>query len=162
MAATQLPILMKPYNEEVLDGQKAQTAIIFRWTPVVPRLTTPVTYRIQVFEILDYQTPVQALRANFPLLDKELLNVTQFIWLPQLNFTKGGDITGDVEKNINTSEAGLGSGKDKKTMMRFVWSIQTLDNLGNPISRTDGSGEARSEPFMFYVDPIKVKNQKSN
>lgn len=159
MAAIQLPVLMKPYNEEILDGQQAQTAITFRWTPVVPRLAS-VTYRLQVFEILDYQTPVQALRANQPLLDQELTNITQYIWRPQLNFTKGGDIT-DGQKNINTSEAGLGSGKGGKAMMRFVWTIQTLDQ-GNPIIRTDGSGEARSEPLMFYVDQVKIKNAKSN
>ena len=47
LATTQLPILMKPYNEEILDSKKAQTAIIFRWTPVIPRQTSPVTYRIQ-------------------------------------------------------------------------------------------------------------------
>ena len=29
LATTQLPILMKPYNEEVLDAKKAQTAITF-------------------------------------------------------------------------------------------------------------------------------------
>lgn len=69
---------------------------------------------------------------------------------------KDGDVTGD-EKNINTSEAGVGTGKDNKTrhMPRFIWTIQSLDMHGDPVTRTDGNGEARSEPIMFFVDPIK-------
>ena len=160
LATTQLPTLMKPYNEEILDGKKAQTTIIFRWTPVTPRLPEPVTYRIQVFEILGFQTPMQALRANQPILDQEVSSATQYIWRPQMDFfpcCKDGDVTGD-ERNINTSEAGLGSGKGNKTrhMPRFIWTIQSLDMHGDPITRTDGNGEARSEPIMFFVDPAKT------
>ena len=172
LAATQLPILMKPYNEEILDGKKAQTAIIFRWTPVTPRTTDPVTYRIQVFEILEHQTPMQALRANQPLLDKEVVSATQYIWRPQLSFMAyfqenstqgemphhphqkiigtGGDSTG-AQKNNNTSEAG------PALMPRFIWTIQSLDMHGDPVTRTDGNGEARSEPIIFFVDPGKKK-----
>ena len=181
LAATQLPTLMKPYDEEILDGRKAQTAIIFRWTPVIPRQTDLVTYRLQVFEILEHQTPMQALRANQPLLDQPVVGVTQYIWRPQLSFmayfqensnqgemphnphrtiiNTGGNGPGS-QKNINTSEAGLGSGKDNKTlhMPRFIWTIQTLDSHGDPITRTDGNGEARSEPIMFFVDPNPSNN----
>lgn len=147
LANTQLPILMKPYNEEVLDGKVAQTAITFRWTPVVPQLKEPVTYRIQVFEILDYQTPVQALRSNQPLLDKEVKGMTQYIWQPQLSFI---DVPEDKEdktpetktQNNNAATPGL---------KRFIWTIQSLDALGNPVNQTDGNGESRSEPIIFMI-----------
>jgi len=174
LATTQLPNLMKPYDGEILDGKIAQTAITFRWTPVTPRTPNPVTYRIQVFEILEHQTPVQALRANQPLLDQQIMGTTQYIWRPQLDFapyfTENQNVgemphqkimnpnnDSDSQKNINTSEAGLGSGKDNKThhMPRFIWTIQSLDMHGDPVTRTDGNGEARSEPIMFYVDPVK-------
>ncbi|MBN8698868.1 MAG: hypothetical protein J0L54_04600 [Chitinophagales bacterium] len=125
LASLQLPILMKPYNEELLDPKKAQTAILFRWSPVVPAQTSPVTYRIQVFEVLNNQSPVQALRSNQPLLDKELLAVTQYIWQPQLTFVN--------EKS------------------KFIWTIQSLDKDQKPITQTDGNGEARSEPIVFYI-----------
>jgi hypothetical protein len=127
---------MKPYNEEVLDAKKAQTAIIFRWTPVVPRQTSPVTYRIQVFEVLPTQSPVQALRSNQPLLDKEILAATQFIWQPQLSF--------------------LSNEGDSLKLPAFIWTIQTLDK-GVPVTRTDGNGEGRSEPIIFFVNPDKNK-----
>jgi hypothetical protein len=140
LATTQLPILMKPYNEEVIDAKKAQTAIIFRWSPVVPTQTSPVTYRIQVFEVLPTQSPVQALRSNQPLLDKEVLVATQFIWQPQLTFLPYDDET--------------------KKLPTFIWTIQSLDKDHNPVTRTDGNGEGRSDPFIFFVNPDKNKKPK--
>jgi len=139
LATTQLPILMKPYNEEIIDAKKAQTAIIFRWTPVVPKPTSPVTYRIQVFEVLPTQNPVQALRSNQPLLDKEILAATQFIWQPQLPF--------------------LPYDNETKKLPTFIWTIQSLDIDHNPVTRTDGNGEGRSEPLIFFVNPDKNKKQ---
>lgn len=140
LASTQLPILMKPYNEEVLDAKKAQTAITFRWTPVMPRPQSPATYRLQVFEVLPNQEPVQALRSNQPVLDKEILTATQFIWQPQLSFMPYDD--------------------ESKKLPTFIWTIQTLDKDHNPITRTDGNGEGRSEPIIFFVSPEKNKNPK--
>lgn len=140
LASTQLPILMKPYNEEVIDAKKAQTAIIFRWSPVVPTQPSPVTYRIQVFEVLPTQSPVQALRSNQPLLDKEVLAATQYIWQPQLSF--------------------LPYDEETKKPPAFVWTIQSLDNAGLPVTQTDGNGEARSEPLIFFVNPDKNKKPK--
>lgn len=169
IATTQLPILMKPYNEEMLDAKMAQTAIIFRWTPLVPRLTEPASYRLQVFEILTNQNPVQALRSNQPLLDKEIRGATQYIWQPQLSFTRippadiDGDGTDDSAGVINTSDSNMVNDKTKKASeinlekkikqhsFGFIWTIQTLDKAGNPVTQTDGNGEARSEPIIFYV-----------
>ena len=142
LATTQLPILMKPYNEEVLDAKKAQTAITFRWTPVIPRQTSPVTYRIQVFEVLPTQSPVQALRSNQPVLDKEILAATQYIWQPQLSFMPYDNETVKLPK--------------------FIWTIQSLDKAGLPVTQTDGSGEGRSEPLIFFVDPDKNKKPKKD
>ncbi len=169
IATTQLPILMKPYNEEMLDAKMAQTAITFRWTPLVPRLTEPATYRLQVFEILANQNPVQALRSNQPLLDKEIRGATQYIWQPQISFIwvqpgdGDGDGTYDPPGVINTTEANVHENKTKKLneeglekiikqhSFGFIWTIQTLDKAGNPVTQTEGNGEARSEPIIFYV-----------
>lgn len=145
LATTQLPILIKPYNEEVLDAKAAQTAITFRWTPVVPRPVSPVTYRIQVFEVLPTQSPVQALRSNQPLLDKEILSATQYIWQPQLSFAP-------VDSNA------------ARKLPTFIWTIQSLDKDKKPVTQTDGNGEGRSEPIIFYISPDKSNRprQKGN
>lgn len=174
LATLQLPILMMPADEQKLDTKQAQTSIMFRWTPVVPKPTTPVTYRLQVFEVLPNQQPVQALRSNMPLLDKSLTGVTQFIWVPQLAFVASAymlDSITNISAGSNTSNnnfaldsittisAGnnnmLKAGKKRITastiVAKFIWTIQTLDMQGNPIVQTDGNGEARSEPKWFAI-----------
>jgi hypothetical protein len=139
LATTQLPILMKPYNEEVLDAKKAQTAITFRWTSIVPRQQSPVTYRLQVFEVLPTQSPVQALRSNQPLLDKEVLAATQYIWQPQLSFSP-------VDSNAI------------RKLPTFIWTIQSLDKERKPVTQTDGNGEGRSEPIIFFIGSSRKSN----
>ena len=150
LATTQLPILMKPYNEEALDATAAQTAITFRWTPVVPRLTEPVTYRIQVVEVLPNQTALQALRSNQPVLDQSVTNATQFIWRPQMGMSDPA-----LERKPDSSGNKVIPGG-----MMFIWTIQSLDVHGNPVTQTDGSGEARSEPQIFFIK-MKAK-EKAN
>lgn len=194
LATLQLPILMKPYDEEKLDSKVAQTAITFRWTPIVPQQREAVTYHIQVFEVLDYQTPMQALRANQPLLDATVRGATQYIWRPQLLFDEtesnqlkaqnnntvksnrgteyrinndndGNDSMQLKAQNNNTVKSNRGTdykinGDEGEVISKiFIWTIQTLDGIGNPIIQTDGSGEARSEPIKFYIIP-KVSNQQ--
>ena len=167
LASIQLPILMKPYNEEVLDAKKAQTAIIFRWTPVIPRQTSPATYRIQVFEVLSMQSPVQALRSNQPLLDKEILAATQFIWQPQISMIPDidegeKDTTNLQRKGWDGSIKGNRKGWDGsiKGGKAFIWTIQSLDKDHKPVTQTDGNGEGRSEPIIFFIAPDKNKKTK--
>jgi hypothetical protein len=148
LAAYQLPILMIPANEQELNASIAQTAITFRWTPLVPASTGPVTYHLRVFEILENQKDVQALRSNQPLLDKNIVGTTQFIWQPQLS--------------MMTYVAADSNATNKTAGKKFIWTIQTLDNLGQPINPTDGNGESLSEPHVFYVVKTaadkKIKN----
>ena len=127
LTAPQLPFLIAPVNNILLDARKSETSIIFRWTPLVPRQRDQPIYRLQVFEILPYQQPLQALRGNQPLLDKQVQAQTQFIWRPQISFS-----TDSIPK-------------------KFIWTIQTLDDRRQPIIQTSGNGESRSEPFIFSV-----------
>ncbi|WP_439506825.1 hypothetical protein [Sediminibacterium sp.] len=129
LVGVQLPFLMMPVNQSIIPKLVAQNAITFRWTPVTPQSAiAPPTYRLQVFEILSNQQPVQALRANQPILDISLRGVTQYIWQPRLAFP--------------TTDS----------TAQFIWTIQTLDANGAPILISDGNGESRSEPFIFKVD----------
>jgi len=143
LAAYQLPVLTQPANEDELNSKIAQTAITFRWTPVVPSSPTPVTYRIRVFEILENQHDMQALRSNQPLLDKNIVGTTQFIWQPQMSMMP--------YTSVDSSQKTKAPGK------KFIWTIQTLDNLGQPLNQTDGNGESLSEPKVFYVTEKKIK-----
>lgn len=139
LAGTQLPVLMLPADESVLKASSAQTAITFRWTAVAPKPVEAVRYKVQVFEVLQNQTPMQALRSNQPLIDKEVLGLTQFIWQPQLSFIEG---------------------ENKK----FIWTIQSFDFHQQLITGETANNEGRSEAKTFTIlttttgKPIKNKN----
>lgn len=126
LSATQLPILILPAHEAVLPTAVAQTAITFRWTALVPRPTESVHYRVQVFEVLASQTPMQALRSNQPLLNQEVIGTTQYIWRPMLGFATGND-------------------------SKFIWTIQSFDNKNEIITGEVPNGEGRSEAKIFTV-----------
>jgi hypothetical protein len=123
--AYQLPYLLSPENKKWLDANIAQSVITFRWSSVVPQPKERVIYRLQVFEVMDNQLPMQALRANQPILNVEVVN-TQYFWRPQLSLK-------DPEGHI------------------FIWTVQTLDSKGYPLNATDGNNPGRSEPSVFGV-----------
>jgi hypothetical protein len=127
LTAPQLPYLITPVNNDSLQAKKSETAIIFRWTPLMPQPQQLPYYRLQVFEILPYQQPMQALRGNQPLLDQVVRGITQYIWRPQMSLS-----TDSIPK-------------------RFIWTVQTLNPNQQPYVPTAGNGESRSEPFMFFI-----------
>ena len=121
----QLPYLLSPENKVWLDATIAQTVINFRWSNIVPQPKERVIYRLQVFEVLENQLPVQALRANQPILSVEVVN-TQYFWRPQLDMKEPA---GRV----------------------FIWTVQTLDSHGYPVDTPDPNIQGRSEPRVFGV-----------
>jgi hypothetical protein len=83
----QLPILMQPQNQSVLMAEQARAAITFRWTPLAPAPTQDrISYLLQIFEVMEGQNPMQAFRSNQPILNQQVLGVTQYVWQPQLYF----------------------------------------------------------------------------
>ena len=152
LASFQLPIPMMPANEEVIEAEKAQTAMTFRWTPVVPRPAEQVKYIVTIFELLDKQTPMQALRSNLPLVTKEIFSTTQFIWQPQLSFIKT-KIWDDPQ--VHTDDKMVLDSIDATT---FIWTIQTLDSRGVPFGDGNINGDGISEPNVFTV----IKDRRRN
>jgi hypothetical protein len=132
----QLPYLLSPNDKTWLDANVAQTAITFRWSSLIPVSQEAPIYRLQVYEVLDAQTPMQALRSNQPILLTELRRVTQYIWLPQLPLK---DSAGHV----------------------FIWTVQTLDSKGIPITSPDENNQGRSEPRVFGVTSNKEMANKT-
>lgn len=124
----QLPILMQPANGSTLDARLAQNIIMFRWTNLIPSSGEFFQYRVQVFEILPGQTPMQAFRGNRPLLnDPAIKGSTQYIWRPNLPML------------------------DSTANKQFIWTVQTLDAKGLPIPGMDMNIQGRSEPAIFNI-----------
>jgi hypothetical protein len=130
VSSYQLPILMQPLQDQVLQPNIAQQVITFRWTPLSPQPTQQrISYQLQVWEVQAGQTPMQAFRSNQPLLNQAVVGVTQYIWQPRLYM-------GDSAQH-----------------RQFVWTIQTLDTDGLGIN--NGVGDGRSEPAWFSVGSLK-------
>jgi hypothetical protein len=164
LASLQLPVLLKPYNEEVLDGAIANSIIMFRWSPVVPTQTTPVTYRLAVFEVLENQNPVQAMRSNMPILDKQVKAATQYVWQTQ-GIVNEIIIKGDTTKkpkpvlqgnHIPTADFKVANNTNDN---KYVWTIQALDAQNKPLGDGNINGDGVSEPVVFFVRG-KVKDVK--
>lgn len=129
----QLPYLLTPTDKFWIDANTAQTAITFRWSSLIPSTQETPVYRLQVYEVQQAQTPMQALRANQPILLTDLRRTTQYIWRPQLSF------------------------KDSANHV-FIWTVQTLDSKGIPITTSDAGTQGRSEPRVFGVcNKIKIE-----
>jgi hypothetical protein len=150
LAALQLSIPVMPANEVVLDASVAQTAITFRWTPVSPRPVFPVTYRIMVFEVLDKQQPVQAMRSNQPLLVKDVVGTTQYIWQPQLGMIDCCPVNGEETDSLS-QKAGVSTSRSNVRTKKFVWTLQCLDNTGQPLGDGNINGDGISEPAVFSI-----------
>ncbi len=156
LASYQLPIPIIPAGEVILDMEKAQSAITLRWTPVTPSTGNVFTYRVTVFEILPGQTALQALRSNQPLLAKDIVGTTQFIWQPQLGFTHccigSGDPDFDLKMKKDTSRSIGPDMEPDLDAYAFIWTIQTIDQQGHPFGDGNVNGDGFSEPNIFFVD----------
>ncbi len=118
ITAYQAPTLINPTNKEVIKGA-AIKGIVFRWSPVIPSPKAIVTYRLQVWEVLQGQNSMTAMRNNQHIIEKDLNGILQTQWpidfpLPDTGIT-------------------------------YIWTITPLDDLGRPL--VDGLGF--SEPFEF-------------
>ncbi len=151
LASLQLAIPVMPLNESVLDAKVAQTAITFRWTSVSPRPATPVTYRILVFEVLSHQQPLQAMRSNQPLLNKDVIGTTQYIWQPQLGMIDCCPDTEPAADSAYSQKAGISTSRSNLRAKTFIWTIQCLDNLGQPLGDGNINKDGVSEPIIFNV-----------
>lgn len=162
LASYQLPIPVMPARETVLDIEKAQSVITFRWTPVTPNTGMMLTYRVTVFEILPGQTAMQALRSNQPLLAKNIVGTTQYIWQPQLGMTIccKGDPDFDLRMKDTTRKT-INPDLEPDVLVRadadgdayaFIWTLQTFDNQGRPFGDGNVNGDGISEPNVFFVD----------
>ncbi len=155
LAAPQLPILLKPSQEEMLNFDMARNTMIFRWSPVVPAPKTPGIYKLRVFEVMEGQNPVQAMRANFPVLEVDVRGTTQYIWQPR------GILEGHKGKLFIDSSTNK---MDSSIVRAYVWTIQSFDAVGLPIGEGSSNGDGVSEPAMYRLKTKHdtVKNSISN
>jgi hypothetical protein len=123
----QAPQLMAPANETIIKESDLLKPITFRWTPVIPRPRELVTYQLKVWQLMQGQNGVQAMKTNQPIITKDVDNLTQII------------ITNLI------------SGPCKPPYLcDFVWNVQALNREGKPIGANNGT----SETYRLIVQPV--------
>ena len=123
----QPPQAITPANGTALSEADTKKPITFRWTPVVPRPQEPVTYRVNVWQLMQGQNGVQAMKANQPIITKDVDNLTQTI----INNLISGPCLPPY-------------------LCDFIWNVQVLNREGKPIGGNNGMSEA----LKFTVRPV--------
>ncbi len=102
--------LQSPANNTELAPNETPT---FRWTPLVPKPQSPVTYKMRVWQLMEGQNGSQAMKANHPIITKDVIDATELTT---------GIFTGPCKPPY---------------MCDFVWSVQALDESGNELMSSE-------------------------
>ncbi len=124
------PQLSSPANGRSFATSEVSGSVSFSWGPVTPKLQEPVTYRLRVWQLMQGQNSTQAMRSNKPVVEKDVINVTE------------------------ASVSGLYTGPCKPPYLcDFVWEVQALNREGKPVCTKN---EGKSEPYTFKVEDVKA------
>jgi hypothetical protein len=125
-----MPTLINPDDNKKLTEAEAKGALIFRWTPLVPKPREPVTYRLRVWQLMQGQNAITAAKANEPVLVKDVDNISQA--------AIGNFYTGPCKPPY---------------LCDYVWNIQALNKAtGKPFGKNNGN----SEYFRFSIVEVQT------
>ena len=112
------PTLILPDNDKKFTEAELSRPINFRWTPLVPKPQQPVTYKLRVWQLMQGQNGIQAMKSNQPNIEKEVRDLNQTIVT--------GVVTGPCRPPY---------------MCDFVWDVQALNKDGKPMGNNNGYSE---------------------
>ena len=116
--AYQPPEPIMPAGGEIAWDGDMKKPMSFKWTPVVPRPKDLVKYRISVWQLMQGQTGQQAIKANQPIITKDVdnLSITQAAWPPDFV--------------VSTCKPPY--------LCSYVWNVQAFDKKGRPVGVNGG------------------------
>ncbi len=126
------PTLINPDNGKVFTPEDMKKPLQFRWTPLVPKPRDPVTYRLKVWQLMQGQNGTAAMRANTPVIEKDVREITQAI-----------------VNNIYTGPC------RPPYLCDFVWTVQALGRDDKPLGRNNGM----SDVFSFSVSSCQFDHK---
>ncbi len=107
-----------PTNNSQFTELNFKAPITFRWVPVLPKPKETVVYKLRVWQLMQGQKPTQAIKANVPIVEKEVTNINQAI------------ITNIIAEPCSPPY-----------LCSFVWNVQALDKDGKAIGKNNGMSE---------------------
>ncbi len=112
----QSPQTISPADASVLSKQALNSPLNFRWTPVIPRPESQVTYVLKVWQLMQGQTGTQATHNGQPIFTKEVDNLTSTVVQNMLSAPCVPPYT-----------------------CNFVWTVQALDSERKTIGDNNGT-----------------------
>jgi hypothetical protein len=122
-------------NKKFTDAQ-AKSPITFRWTPIVPKPSSPVTYRLKVWQLMQGQSGAQVMRTNKPIVTKDVADITEA--------TVSGIYTGPCRPPY---------------LCDYIWSVEAITRQANGTTELIGSSSATMfmvTQYIIQLDSIKV------
>ncbi len=117
-----------PEDAKRFSTVNAQKPVSFRWTPLVPKPRTPVTYRLRVWQLMQGQNGTQAMRDNKPVITKDVTDLTQAV--------VSGIYTGPCKPPY---------------LCDFIWNVQAVNREGKD------NGSSEPFVFKILDDNINTK-----
>ena len=125
------PSLIAPKDGTIVKTDDLKNPMTLRWTPVIPSPPhDDLIYIIRIYEVKNEQQPVQAVKSNSPVFEKEV-KTTQAIWQVPSEYANS---------------------KEKRT---FVWNVQATNKEG----KAYGVNNGMSESFNFKITD-KITNDR--
>ncbi|MEO7307454.1 MAG: hypothetical protein ABIR78_06590 [Ferruginibacter sp.] len=124
-------MLLSPADGKKFNSTEGSKPILFRWTAVLQKPGEQVTYRLKVWQLMQGQNGIEAMRSNQPVLSKDVVNLTQ------------------------TTVSNLYTGPCKPPYLcDFIWAIEVL-NADGPQGSVSKPASRTSDPYTFkYVGGI--------
>ncbi len=123
------PTLITPENEKKFTLKELQRPVMFRWTPLVPKPKEPITYKLRVWQLMQGQNGAQAMKANQPIVTK------------------------DVDNNTQATITNLLTGPCKPPYLcDFIWNVQAVNRNGKPVGRNNGTSESYTFKVQNNID----------
>ena len=162
-------ILLSPADGKSIAASDASKPVLFRWTAIVPKPKEVLTYRLKVWQLMQGQSGLEAMRSNQPIVTKDVVNVTQaaisnlytgpckppylcdFIWAVEVLNSEGFSIGNNYAVNSSfkfdneNPEAGIPKGGNK-------------GNAGNSGMPTGKSTNAQGDPVHGVDVKLGVKS----
>ena len=129
------PQNISPTDQKMITETEAKQPLTFRWTPLVPRPRSQVTYKLKVWQVPDGQNAAQVMKSNQPFIEEEVKDQTQYA------FRKGWD--------------GVVKGGSK---LNFVWNVEATDEQGKSYGKSEATafsiGSPCSPDYEMLIDSV--------
>jgi hypothetical protein len=126
------PVNQSPADKQMFTEKESKEPLTFRWIPLLPKPSYPVTYRLQVCALPQGSNSAEVIKNSQPLIQEEIKDQTQFV------YRKGWNGKGN-----------------------YLWWIEAIDGQGKVLGSSEATGFAIAGQYIIGIDSLKIECPKS-